>query len=477
MSKADGFLRFGRQDPHKKPPVERVRNFREFEELLPPDELNRQANRCMDCGIPFCHTFGCPVQNRIPEWIDAVYRNRWRRASELLHATDNFPEITGRVCPAPCEAACTLAINQPAVTIRHIELQIVERAFAEGWLPPEPAASPTDKRVAVIGSGPAGLVVAQQLARAGHTVSVFEKDDRLGGLLRYGIPDFKLEKSVLNRRLEQMRAEGVIFETGVDVGADLSARYLRRSFDAIVLTMGAGAARDLEAPGRELRGIQFALPFLTLQNRRCADDATAADPALSAAGKHVVVIGGGDTGADCIGVSNRQGAASVTQLEILPEPPDQRPLDNPWPTWPRVKRSSAAHDEGCRRLWGVTTKAFLGRGGKVAGLRCAKVAWAADGKKFHEVRGSEFELPADLVLLAMGFTHVAHGPIIADLGVEVDGRGNLRVDERMMTTQPGVFAAGDAVEGASLVVRAFHSARVAAECVDRDLRERGDSRD
>ncbi len=475
MSKADGFLRFGRKDPPKKPVAERLRNFGEFEELLAPEPLHEQANRCMDCGIPFCHTFGCPVQNRIPEWIDAVYRGHWRRAADLLHATDNFPEVTGRVCPAPCEAACTLAINQPAVTIRHIELQIVERAFAEGWAPAEPPAAPTGRRVAIIGSGPAGLVAAQQLARAGHDVTVFEKDERPGGLLRFGIPDFKLAKWVLDRRVEQMKKEGVVFETGVDVGVDVSAKYLRRGFDAIVLALGAGHARDLTAPGRDLAGVHFAMEFLTQQNRRVAGNTEFS--AISAAGKHVVVVGGGDTGADCIGWSNRHGAASVTQLEILPEPPDQRPADNPWPTWPRVKRTLYAHEEGCRRLWSVQTKEFVGREGRVAGLRAVRLEWNKDGRTFREVLGPDLEIPADLVLLAMGFEHVAHGPLLADLGLRLDARGNVATDERLMTSQPGVFAAGDAVLGASLVVRAFHSGRQAAAAADAYLHERFDPRD
>jgi NAD(P)H-dependent glutamate synthase small subunit len=462
MSKVDGFLRYGRRDPAKKPVGERIAAFAEFEEPLAFDRLLEQANRCMDCGIPFCHNFGCPAHNRIPEWIDAVFRGRWRRASDLLHDTINFPEITGRVCPAPCEAACTLAINQQAVTIRHLELQIVERAFREGWLPAERAAAASGCEVAVIGSGPAGLVVAQQLARAGHQVTVFEKDDRPGGLLRYGIPDFKLEKSVLDRRLAQLKGEGVVFETGLTVGVDLSAKYLRRSYHAVVLALGSGQPRDLNTPGRDLAGIHFAMPYLTMQNRRHAGDAPAPESFILAAGKHVVVLGGGDTGADCIGTAIRQGAASVTQLEILPEPPDVRPLDNPWPIWPQIKRTSSSHEEGCARLWGVQTTAFLGANGAVAGLRVRR-----------EATGEEFELPADLVLLAMGFIHVVHDRLLDELGLALDERGNLLVDENLMTSQPGVFAAGDAIAGASLVVRAFQSGRRAAAAVDRFLRERG----
>lgn len=431
----------------------------------------------MDCGIPFCHSFGCPVKNRIPDWNEMVYRGKWKQALDLLHQTCNLPEITGRVCPAPCEAACTLAINQPAVTIRHLELQIVEHGWREGWILPEPPERKTGKRVAVVGSGPAGLPAAQTLARCGHDVVVFEKSDRVGGMLRYGIPDFKLEKWILDRRLEQMKAEGVVFETGVNAGVDVSAAYLRRSFDAIVLAAGSTVPRDLQVPGRDLQGIHFAMEFLKQQNRSNAGDAIPLSERISADGKRVVVIGGGDTGSDCIGTSRRQGAASITQIELLPKPPDCRAETNPWPTWPVVLRTSTSQEEGCERMWSIQTKEFFGEGGQVRKLRCEKLEWAqpdAAGRlKFREIPGSEFDLQADLVLLAMGFVHVEHGPLVRDLGVALDPRGNIVVDGDFMTTVPGVFGAGDAVLGASLVVRSIDAGRQAAEGADRYLKSLG----
>jgi len=470
-------MEYDREDPPHRPVSERVRDSREIEELLPGDKIYAQAARCMDCGIPFCHAYGCPVKNRIPDWNDMVHRRNWRRALDLLHATCNLPEITGRVCPAPCEPACTLAINLPAVTIRHIELQIVEHGWREGWIRPEKASYKTGKRVAVIGSGPAGLPAAQQLARFGHEVVVFEKADRVGGLLRYGIPDYKLEKWVIDRRLEQMRAEGVVFETGVNAGVDASAAYLRKSFDAIVLASGATVPRDLPIPGRDLPGVLFAMDFLTRQNKRIAGDAVPEAERFSAEGKHVVVIGGGDTGSDCIGTSRRQGAASITQIELLPKPPESRLPANPWPTWPAILRTSTAQEEGCDREWSIQTKEFAGENGRVKKLRCVKLDWsnpdAAGRRTFREIPGSEFEIPADLVLLAMGFIHVEHGPLVRDLGVKTDPRGNLVTDGNFMTTVPGVFGAGDAVIGASLVVRAIDLGRRAAEGVDRHLAARG----
>jgi len=469
------FLDYPREEPPHRPVDERVRDFREVDLMLPRERLVSQASRCMDCGIPFCHAYGCPVANRIPEWNDMVARGQWRRALELLHATCNLPEITGRVCPAPCEAACTLAVNVEPVTIRHIELQIAEMGWEKGWIVPEPPAARTGRRVAVIGSGPAGLCAAQQLARRGHEVVVFEKADRPGGLLRYGIPDFKLEKWVIDRRLDQMRAEGVVFETGVHAGVDVSGRYLRRIFDAILLAAGATVPRDLSVPGRELPGIHFAMDFLTQQNRRNANDPIPPGAEITAKGKHVVVIGGGDTGSDCVGTSRRQGALSITQIELLPQPPPQRTLYNPWPTWPLIMRTSSSHEEGCERLWSVQTKEFLGDPGRgVTALRCARLEWsepdAAGRRSCREIPGSEFTLPADLVLLAMGFLHVEHEPLVKDLGLAVDPRGNLVVDAGFMTTAPGVFAAGDAVQGASLVVRAIDQGRRAADGVDRYLR-------
>ena len=472
LSRPGSWNTIGRNRSHR-PVTERVGDYREIEELLPEEGIYRQAVRCMDCGIPFCHAYGCPVKNRIPDWNDMVYRKNWRKALDLLHATCNLPEITGRVCPAPCEAACTLAINLPAVTIRHLELQIVEHGWREEWIRPEPAGFSTGKRVAVVGSGPAGLPAAQQLARSGHEVVVFEKSDRVGGLLRYGIPDFKLEKWVIDRRLDQMRAEGVVFETGVNAGVDVSAAYLRRSFDAIVLAAGATAARDLPVPGRDLKGVHFAMEFLTQQNRRNAGDTIPEGEEISAAGKHVVVIGGGDTGSDCIGTSRRQGAASITQIELLPKPPEDRLPTNPWPTWPVILRTSSSQEEGCERMWSVQTKAFLGEQGGVRKLSCVELDWtepdAAGRRSFQEIPGSAFELRADLVLLAMGFVHVEHGPLVRDLGVATDGRGNLVADGNCMTNVPGVFGAGDAVIGASLVVRAIDLGRLAAAGADRYL--------
>jgi NAD(P)H-dependent glutamate synthase small subunit len=466
-------MEYDREEPPHRPVEDRIRDSHEIEELLPGDRILQQAARCMDCGIPFCHAYGCPVKNRIPDWNDMVYRNQWRKALELLHATCNLPEITGRVCPAPCEPACTLAINLPAVTIRHIELQIVEHGWREGWIRPEKPDFRTGRRVAVIGSGPAGLPAAQQLARRGHEVVVFEKADRIGGLLRYGIPDFKLEKWVIDRRLEQMREEGVVFETGVNAGVDVSAGYLRRTFDAIVLATGATVPRDLPIPGRDLGGIHFAMDFLTLQNKANAGDTIPEGERISAAGKHVVVVGGGDTGSDCIGTSRRQAAASITQIELLPLPPENRAPRNPWPVWPVVLRTSPSQEEGCERLWAIQTKAFAGDGGRVRKLSCVKLDWSepdlAGRRTFREIPGSEFDIPADLVLLAMGYVHVEHGPLVRDLGVSTDPRGNLVVNGNLQSSVPGVFGAGDAVAGASLVVRAIDLGRLAAEGVDRFL--------
>ena len=474
MGKPTGFLEFARQNPTKRPVEERVRDWRAVEHALPEEALLTQAARCMDCGIPYCHAFGCPLAARVPEFNDLVYRGRWEQALELVHATNNFPEITGRVCPALCEAACTLSINAEAVTIREIELGIVERGWREGWIRPQPAARRTGKRVAVIGSGPAGLAAAQQLARQGHDVVVFEKADRVGGILRYGIPDFKLEKWVLDRRLEQLRAEGVVFETGVEAGVDISARYLRRSFDAICLTAGARLARNLTIPGRGFEGIHFAMDFLIQQNRRNAGDPIPPAEEIRAADKRVVVLGGGDTGSDCVGTARRQGARSITQIELLPEPPKERPPDDPWPTWPTIFRTSSSHEEGCDRLWSVLTKEFLGLGTRVRGLRCVRIAWsepdAAGRRSFTEIPDSEFRLEADLVILALGFVHAEAGPLVRDLGIDLDPRGNLRVDEEFRTSASGVFAAGDAVAGASLVVRAIAQGRRMAEAVDRFLR-------
>lgn len=464
MAKITGFIDYPRCEPGKRDKAERIHDFLEFERPLPAELLTQQAARCMDCGVPHCHAFGCPLLNRIPDWNEMVYRGQWRRALELLHSTNNFPEFTGRICPAPCETACTLMILQEPVTIRQIECQIVERGWQEGWITPQPSAIKTGKRVAVVGSGPAGLAAAQQLARRGHEVIVFERDDRIGGLLRYGIPDFKLDKSVIDRRLEQMKAEGVIFETKVSAGEDLSVRYMQRSFDAVVLTMGATTPRDLPISGREWTGVHFAMDFLKGQNRKLNG---VAEPTICAKDKRVVVLGGGDTGSDCVGTSIRQGARQVIQVELLAKPPQQRSVDNPWPTWPHILRTSSSQEEGCERLWSVASKEFVGENGRVRGIKVVDLQW--HGRECTEVKGSERLLEADLVLLAMGFVHVEHGPLVQEAGLCLDQRGNIMVDEDAMTCVPGIFAAGDAVQGASLVVRAMYQGRRAAEGVERFL--------
>jgi NAD(P)H-dependent glutamate synthase small subunit len=471
MGKPTGFMEFARQDSPKRPAKERIHDYLEIEQNLPEEELRRQAARCMDCGIPYCHAHGCPVKNLIPDWNDMVYRGHWRKAVELLHATNNFPEITGRVCPAPCETSCTLSINQPAVTIRQIERQIVERGWEEGWITPQPAARKSGKRVAVIGSGPAGLAAAQQLVRRGHGVVVYEKADRIGGILRYGIPDFKLEKRVIDRRVEQIVAEGVTFETSVDAGTDVSASYLRRSFDAIVMATGSRVPRDLPIPGRDLEGIHFAMDYLTQQNRRVAGDVFSSEEEILAFRKKVLVIGGGDTGADCVGTSRRQGADVIHQVEILDEPPKGRAEDNPWPNWPLILRASSSHEEGCRRDWSVMTKEFVGEEGAVKKVRCVKVAWADENGACipKEVPNSGFELEADLVLLAMGFVHPEHGSLVRDLALEIGERGNVAVSKDLAASAPLVFAAGDCAMGASLVVRCIDQGRLAAAAADRFL--------
>ncbi len=469
MARVTAFLEHDREDAPKRPVDERVRDFREVEDRLHVHHIETQATRCMDCGIPFCHSFGCPVSNLIPDWNEMVARGQWRKALDLLHATNNLPEVTGRICPAPCEPACTLSINQPAVTIRQLEREIVERGWERGWIQPEPAHHKSGKKVAIVGSGPCGLAAAQQLARLGHEVIVFEKADRVGGILRYGIPDFKLQKSVIDRRLEQMRAEGVTFETGVEAGVDISVRYVRRTFDTVLIAAGARVPRDLAIPGRELGGVHFAMRFLTQQNRRAAGELIPPDEEISAEGKNVVVIGGADTGADCVGTCRRQGAGEIRQIELLPEPPTERPPGNPWPTWPRTLRTSSSHEEGCERMWSVLTKEFLGAGNAVRGLRCVKLDWSPPDEsgrsKFSEIPGSEFEIEAELVLFAMGFLRVEHGPLVKDYGLQTDERGNITVGENFMTSTPGVFAAGETVMGASLVVRAINLGRQAAAAI------------
>ncbi|MCK5739098.1 glutamate synthase subunit beta [bacterium] len=471
MAKPTGFLEIERQDPPKKPVEERIQNFQEFETLLSEKDLQQQASRCMDCGVPFCHAYGCPAHNRVPDWNNMIYRGQWQRALEFLHATTNFPEFTGRVCPALCEAACTLGINQKAVSIRQIERHLVERGWREGWIQPEPALEKSGKRVAVVGSGPAGLAAAQQLARLGHEVVVFEKNNRVGGLLRYGIPDFKLEKWVIDRRLKQMQAEGVIFETGVEAGVDLSVRYMQRMFDAIVITAGATISRNLAVPGRDLHNIHFAMDYLKQQNQRVASEALEG-PEIHARGKHVVVIGGGDTGSDCVGTARRQGALWITQLELLPKPPEQRDAHNPWPTWPTILRTSSSHEEGCDRVWSLMTQEFMGEG-RVESLKAVKLNWSkadANGRRsFEPIPGSQMEIKADLVLLALGFLHVNHGPLVQDCDLQLDDRGNIAVDANNMTSVPGVFAAGDSASGASLVIRAITEGREAASGVHQYL--------
>jgi glutamate synthase (NADPH/NADH) small chain len=428
----------------------------------------------MDCGIPFCHT-GCPLGNIIPDWNDLVYRDRWREAIDKLHATNNFPEFTGWVCPAPCESACVLGINDDPVTIKQIELSIIERAWAEGWVQPLISPHKTGKTVAIVGSGPAGLAAAQQLARAGHSVTVFERADQPGGLLMYGIPDFKLEKWIVRRRLEQMEAEGVIFKTGVEIGKDISAETLASEYDALILTGGATRPRDLNVPGRELEGTYFAMQFLPQQNKRIHDPRWIPAAPLSAEGKHVVIIGGGDTGSDCLGTSLRQGAKSVTQFELMPMPPKERAENNPWPQWPMILRTSSSHEEGLAagrltREWAVNTKLLIGSNGKVEKLKAVRLDWDFSGPRpsFTEIEGSEFEIPADLVLLAMGFA----GPeetVPGQLGLELDARGNVKTDECYRTTRPGVYAAGDMRRGQSLVVWAIAEGRASARAVDQDL--------
>jgi glutamate synthase (NADPH/NADH) small chain len=478
MGDVRGFMKYGRNYVPKEPVSERLRHYNEFLTILPAEELQTQGARCMDCGIPFCHT-GCPLGNIIPDWNDLVFRNQWREASERLHATNNFPEFTGRVCPAPCESACVLGINEDPVSIKQIEMSIADRGFDEGWIVPQPPATRTGKRVAIVGSGPAGLAAAQQLNRVGHLVTVFERADRPGGLLMYGIPDFKLEKSRVWRRIDQMRAEGVEFRTGANVGENISVDQLRSDYDALLLTGGATHARDLAIPGRELSGVHYAMEFLPQQNKVNQGDVV--PDQILATGKHVIVIGGGDTGSDCTGTSNRQGCASLTQFELFPAPPDlgqfpraaQRPNSSPWPYWPVMLRTSTSHEEGCEREFSIETKEFLGDGsGRVSGLRTVRVEWIKDANgrpTFKEVPGSEKVWPAQLVLLAMGFIGPEKNGMIEQLGLELDPRGNVKCNEQYMSSVEGVFAAGDMRRGQSLVVWAIHEGREAARAVDKFL--------
>jgi glutamate synthase (NADPH/NADH) small chain len=472
MGKVTGFLEYEREDRGYEKVEARRKTWREFVTPLPDDKLGTQAARCMNCGIPFCHN-GCPVNNLIPDWNDLVYRDQWQAALRSLHSTNNFPEFTGRVCPAPCEAACTLNIDDVPVTIKTIECAIVDRGWQEGWIEPQVPESKTGKRVAVVGSGPAGMACAQQLARAGHDVTLFEKNDRIGGLLRYGIPDFKMEKVLIDRRVEQMGAEGVTFRTGVEVGVDVTVDSLRDEFDAVVLSGGAEDPRDLDVSGRDLDGIHFAMDFLRQQNKRVAGDAeemAAPEGTISATGKHVVVIGGGDTGSDCIGTSLRQGATSVTQLEIMPQPPERENKALTWPDWPLKMRTSTSQEEGCERDWAVLTTRAIGNDGRINALECVRVDWAAgeNGRmQMKPVAGSEFTLKADLVLLAMGFFGPRKPGMLEQSGVDLDPRGNVKADTNAYATSiDGVFAAGDMRRGQSLVVWAIREGRQCARAVD-----------
>src|SRR6059058_3381011 len=467
MGKVTGFLEIQRQKAPSRPIAERVRDWREVPLPHEPSALKDQTARCMDCGIPFCH-HGCPLGNLIPDWNDLVYRDRWRDAIERLHATNNFPEFTGRLCPAPCEGSCVLGINQDPVTIKQVEVEIIDNAFGEGWVVPLPPDTLTGKTVAVVGSGPAGLAAAQQLTRAGHTVAVFERADRIGGLLRYGIPEFKMEKRHLELRLQQMRDEGTKFRPGVNVGVDITAEQLRKRYDVVVLAGGATAPRDLPVPGRELAGVHFAMDYLPLANRLQEGDQIAdetGNPPITAAGKDVVIIGGGDTGADCLGTAHRQGARSVTQLEILPRPPEQRSDAMPWPTYPMTFRVSSAHEEGGERVFAVSTQRFVDDGsGAVKALVIAEV-----DEKFQVIEGTERELPAQLVLLAMGFTGPEKGALLDGLGVELDQRSNVARGADWATSVPSVFVCGDMGRGQSLIVWAIAEGRACAASIDRWL--------
>ncbi|MBF0623257.1 MAG: glutamate synthase subunit beta [Magnetococcales bacterium] len=473
MGKITGFMEIERETPHPRPVAERVNDWQELYNPFPQERLQRQAARCMDCGVPFCHS-GCTLSNLIPAWNDWVYRGRWDEAVQTMHRTNNFPEFTGRVCPALCEGSCVVGINRDPVSIREIEKAIAEEGFKRGLIQPQLPATQTGKRVAVVGSGPAGLAAAQQLVRAGHRVTLFEKNAKAGGLLRFGIPDFKLEKWVIDRRLEQMVAEGLEIRTGVNVGVDLPAEELRASHDAVLLTGGSEEPRDLRVPGRKLTGIHFAMDFLTQQNRRLDGATFPPQREISAQGKRVVVIGGGDTGADCVGTAVRQGAISVTQLELLPKPPKDRSVETPWPMWPHMLRTSTSHQEGCERLWSVLTKSFSGTDGRVQGLKCVRLRWEqreGGADEMHEMPDGGFKLAADLVLLAMGFLHPIRTGLLENLGVALDARGNVRVNEQFMTSIPGVFAAGDMQTGQSLVLKAIHGGRQAARAVDGWLRQ------
>lgn len=469
MGKPSGFMESGRQPPERRPVADRVQDYQELYTRWPETTARQQGGRCMDCAVPFCHT-GCPLGNVIPEFNHYVYLGDWESALRTLLSTNNFPEFTGRICPAPCEASCVLSINSDPVTIEYIEKEIADRGYEKGWIKPEPPEVRTGKRVAVVGSGPAGLAAAQQLNRAGHWVSVFERAEYIGGLLALGIPDFKLGKDVLRRRLDIMELEGIAFETGVDVGVDLPAEQLLKEFDAVCLACGSTVPRDLEVPGRELDGVHFAMEYLTQQNRLNSGEELNAEPRITAEGKRVVILGGGDTGADCLGTAHRQGAELVNQYELLAEPPVHRNTSNPWPEWPTILRSSAAHEEGGVRDYGILTKSFSGNAGRVERLHAVRVEWnePANGGRpaMTEVPGSDFEVETELVLLAMGFLHPQHEGLLDQLGVELDGRGNVSLRDDRMSSVPGVFAAGDTSRGQSLVVWAIAEGRETARAID-----------
>lgn len=476
MGDPKGFLKISREGPKRRSVPDRVKDFHEFYEDLSGEKLKLQASRCMDCGVPFCQSeSGCPVHNLIPDWNDLIYQERWKDALQRLHLTNNFPEFTGRLCPAPCETACVLGIIDQPVSIRNIEQAIVDRGFKEGWVTPIPARTRKKEKIAVVGSGPAGLAAAQQLCREGYQVTVYEKGDRIGGLLRYGIPDFKMEKEVLDRRLEQMKSEGVQFMTNSDIGNTISISELKEKNDAICLAIGAMKPRDLVVPGRNLKGIWFAMEYLTQSNKSVSGIKFNPEELISAKGKRVVVIGGGDTGSDCVGTATRQGAKSVHQFEILSKPPENRPASSPWPYWPMTMRSSHAHEEGCDRKWSIMTKSFSGDNGVLKKLRTIKVELKTDNNgqtRLSEIPGTEEEMEVDLVLLAMGFLHPVHEGVVKNLNLRLNSKGNIEVDNQFMTSEPGIFAAGDAVRGASLIVWAIAEGRQAAEGIDQYLKTR-----
>ena len=471
MGKITGFMEYDRETPERRPVAERICDWKELYTEFPEDQLKKQAARCMDCGVPFCHS-GCPLGNLVPFWNDMIYKGRWKDALDLLLSTANFPEFTGRVCPALCEASCVLNIDNNPVSVRQIELEIVERGFKEGWIKPEPPLKRTGKKVAVVGSGPAGLAAVQLLNKAGHTVTLFDKSDRMGGILRYGIPDFKIEKHIVQRRVDLLEAEGVVMRPNVNVGVDYKVADLLKEFDAVCLTGGSMKTRDLPVPGRDLKGIHFAMEFLIQQNKKNAGVKFSEEHDITAKGKKVVILGGGDTGADCVGTAVRQGATAVYQYELLPKPPENREADNPWPQWPRILRTSSSHEEGGIRDYCIATKSFSGEGGRVNKLNAIRVEWTKDEKgamHMKEVPGSEFEQEADLVLLAMGFVSPVHEGLLDGLGVKYDARGNVAVNADMQTSLDKVFAAGDMSRGQSLVVWAIMDGRAAAKGIDKYL--------